>query len=64
MRGIAVLTGIFAFLCMVMGILTYFGPDFLADIPASLAFYEFWFWIAALLFLITIALGMGGRSEE
>jgi len=63
MKGLAVLAGIFAFLCMVMGIITYFGPGFLESIPASLAFYEFWFWISALLFLATIALGMGGRSE-
>ena len=64
MKGLALLAGIFAFLCMVMGIVTYFEPGFLADIPVRLGFYEFWFWIAALLFLITIALAMVGRSEE
>ncbi len=61
----AVLAGVIAFLCMVMGILTYFEVGFLEDLPASLTFYEFWFWITALLFLATIALAVGrrGRSE-
>jgi hypothetical protein len=64
MRGLALLTGIIAFLSMVMGILTFSEVGFLQDIPLRLTNYEFWFWISALLFLITIALGMVHRREE
>jgi hypothetical protein len=63
MKGLSVLAGVIAFLCMVMGIITFFGPGFLAHFPAHLASHELWFWLSALLFLATIALRLG-RSEE
>jgi hypothetical protein len=68
--------GILATLCMGMGIVTFLGePQALVEsisgvLNGALAStYEFWFWIAALLFLATIALavaggGGGGGGEE
>jgi hypothetical protein len=60
---------------MGMGIVTFLGePQALVEsisgvLNGALAFYEFWFWIAALLFLATIALAVaggrgGGGGEE
>ena len=69
--------GILATLCMGMGIITCLGaPQAFIDsisgvFNGALAFYEFWFWVSALLFLATIALavaggggGGGGGKEE
>jgi hypothetical protein len=60
-KVLAVLAGIFGFLCMVMGIILLLGnfPE-LEALPEQLT-WDVWFWLSALLFLASIASNMGGR---
>jgi hypothetical protein len=60
MKGLGILAGVIAFLCMVMGVLTFFEVGFLEDIPSNLTDWTFWFWLSALLFLANIACIAGG----
>jgi hypothetical protein len=60
-KVLAVLAGLFGFLCMVMGIIVLLGtfPE-LGALPEELT-WDVWFWLSALLFLASIASNMGGR---
>jgi hypothetical protein len=62
MKGLAVFSGVFAFLCMVMGIIVLLGsfPE-LASLPEELT-WNVWFWLSGLLFLASIACSTGSRG--
>ena len=65
MKGLAVFSGIVAFLCMVMGIIILLGafPE-LEALPEALT-WNVWFWLSALLFLASIACkSSGGGGSE
>jgi len=55
MKGLAVFSGILAFLCLIMGIIILLGtfPE-LEALPEELT-WDAWFWLSALLFLASIA---------
>jgi len=59
-KVLAGLSGIIAFLCMVMGIILLLGafPE-LEALPEELT-WDVWFWLSALLFLSSIACTAGG----
>jgi hypothetical protein len=62
-KVLAVLAGLFGFLCMVMGILALFElvpAEMVAALPTAFN-WTVWFWLSALLFLASIASNMGGR---
>ena len=61
MRVAALIVGIFAGLCTVMGAIVAteaYVPDY-----AGVSDWVFWFGLAGVLFLATIALAVGGREE-
>jgi hypothetical protein len=62
MKGLAVFSGVFAFLCMVMGIIVLLGsfPE-LESLPEALT-WNVWFWLSGLLFLASIACSAGSRG--
>lgn len=64
MRGLALTTGILGFLCMVMGIVTFFEPGFLDSLPTALIFYDAWFWLAGLLLVGTVVIILAIRGSE
>jgi len=55
MKGLAVFSGIIAFLCLIMGLILLLGtfPE-LEALPEELS-WNVWFWFSALLFLASIA---------
>jgi hypothetical protein len=61
MRVAALIVGIFAGLCAVMGVVVAtdaYVPDY-----AGIKEWVFWFGLAGVLFLATIALAVAGREE-
>jgi len=64
MKGLGILAGIIALLCMAMGIVTLLGvlPQTMVEkLPAEFT-WDVWFWLSALLFLANIACIAGGRG--
>jgi hypothetical protein len=57
MKGLSMLAGVVAFLCMVMGIITATDVYTVSNLD-----YIFWFGLSGILFLATIALRIG-REE-
>lgn len=62
MKLLAGLSGIFALLCLAMGVITFLGVALPIEVPEDLNDWIFWFGASAILFLASIACNMtGGR---
>jgi len=63
-KALAVLSGVIAFLCLVMGVITLFGvlPEEMIEALPEAFDWTAWFWLSALLFLASIACSAGGRG--
>lgn len=63
MKLLAGLAGIFALLCLIMGLLVLLGAlpeEMLTSLPEELT-WNVWFWLSGLLFLASIACKGSGR---